>query len=502
MPAVYFYPLITGFVLGIFLRSFFDLGLSFAGLLFLLTAFCAGFSFASRKSVVLFLALALLGVLFGYVRMDIAVVPPDAELLARVGERVTLEGVVAYEPDRRETYTNVVIRLRGGKKSKVLVRVNRGDFAYGDTIAATGILEVPENFSADEGRAFNYIGYLAKDRVHFLMNFPEEVVVVSKGGGTLKRFLFTSKQTYLRAVHRAIPEPSAALAGGITVGDKQSLGSELSDDFRRTGIIHIVVLSGYNITIIMVFFAFLFMKLPERIRLAAAGVTIILFTILVGASATVVRAAAMGILAGLARTTHRTYAITRALFIAGLAMLLWNPYLLAFDPSFQLSFIATLGLIFGTPLVLPYLSFVPRVFALREIAAITIATQIAVLPLLVYMMGSVSLVSLLVNLLVLPVVPLAMILTFLTGVAGMISPILALLFGYFAYAVLSYVLFVVDVFAGLPFASLAVPPVPFWSIVIMYAPLAAGVILVGREKSGAPKSLVQIASPPQTSSNS
>jgi competence protein ComEC len=474
MSALYFYTLAAGFASGVFLRSFFDLGLSFAGLLLLLAAFCAGFYFVSRKDAMVFLTIVLLSTAFGYARMHTAAIPPDKELLTRVGEQVTLEGTIASEPDLRETYTNLTLRLLSGEESKVLVRTDAyGDISYGDTIRATGELEVPENFEGDTGRAFNYKGYLAKDRIHFILNFPEVEVVAHGAGDMLKGFLFSVKQKYLEAIHEVIPEPAAALAGGITVGDKQSLGSELSDDFRRTGIIHIVVLSGYNITVIMVFFAFVFMKLPERVRLIAAGVAIILFTILVGASATVVRAAAMGILAGLARTIGRTYAITRALFIAGLAMLLWNPYLLAFDPSFQLSFIATLGLIFGTPMVLPYISFIPQAYKLREIAGATIATQIVVMPMLVYMMGNISLVALIVNLLILPIIPPAMLFVFLTGVVGMLSGVFALPFSYVSYALLQYSLAVVDTFAKLPFASLAVPAVSFWLIVLAYAALAA-----------------------------
>ncbi|MDP2650417.1 MAG: ComEC/Rec2 family competence protein [bacterium] len=477
MRASYFYTLAAGFALGIFLRSFFDFGLAFSGLLLLLVAFCTGIFFSAKARASAMLALALFGGALGYARMHAAAAPPSAALFAHVGEEVTLAGIVSDEPDRREAYTNVVLRLLSGEDSRVLVRTDAyGDISYGGTIRAKGILEAPENFEGDTGRMFNYAWYLAKDRVHFILNFPEVEVVAHGAGGILKRILLSVKQKYLEAIHEAIPEPAAALAGGITVGDKRSLGNELSDDFRRTGIIHIVVLSGYNITVIMVFFAFIFMKLPERIRLAAAGVAIILFTILVGASATVVRAAAMGILAGLARTIGRTYAITRALFIAGLAMLLWNPYLLAFDPSFQLSFIATLGLIFGTPMVLPYISFIPQAFKLREIAAATIATQIAVMPMLIYMMGNISLVALLVNLLIIPIIPPAMLFVFLTGVVGMLSGTLALPFSYASYALLQYSLAVVDTFAQFPFASLAVPPVSFFLIVLAYTALAAIVL--------------------------
>ena len=117
---------------------------------------------------------------------------------------------------------------------------------------------------------------------------------------------------------------------------------------------------------------------------------------------------------------------------------------------------------------------------MRELVAATVATQIAVLPLLAYMMGSVSIVALAVNVLVLPVIPIAMLAVFLTGVAGMLYGALAIPFAFVTNILLQYVFIVVDLFANIPFAALDIPEFSFGYVVVLYVLLALGVTLLSR----------------------
>src|SRR3989338_10307312 len=161
--------------------------------------------------------------------------------------------------------------------------------------------------------------------------FRPRVALLSGGQGSwFVEKLFAFKESFIANISRLIPEPHAALLGGLVVGAKQSLGKKLLDDFRTVGVIHIVVLSGYNITIIAYFIEWLFSRLRKNLRLTLASLGIILFAIMVGASATVVRATIMALLALMARSIGRTYMVTRALLIAGSLMLLHNPKILVF----------------------------------------------------------------------------------------------------------------------------------------------------------------------------
>jgi competence protein ComEC len=190
---------------------------------------------------------------------------------------------------------------------------------------------------------------------------------------------------------------------------------------------------------------------------------------MVGGGPTVVRASIMAIIGMLALLVDRPYDLVRALAIAAVAMVAWNPFVLAHDPGFQLSFVATSGLVLGSSTVERWVSFVPTWGELRTIVAATLATQLAVLPLLLFQIGTVSLVAPLVNVLVVPIVPVIMAVGFAAGVVGMVSTTLALPIALVAYGLLHWVFVVVDYASRMPFASIAVPDVPLTVVALLYA---------------------------------
>lgn len=165
----------------------------------------------------------------------------------------------------------------------------------------------------------------------------------------------------------------------------------------------------------------------------------------------------MVLVALFAKKFNRDYKASRVFGFTVVLMLAPNPLLLAFDPSFQLSVLATIGLIFVTPHITPYLSWVTERFGLQEIVSSTIATQITVLPYLIYNMGVLSLVSLPVNVLILGTIPLTMSLGFITGVLGLLSLYLSFIPAFFTYILLWYQLTVVHIGASIPFGALNLP---------------------------------------------
>jgi competence protein ComEC len=176
----------------------------------------------------------------------------------------------------------------------------------------------------------------------------------------------------------------------------------------------------------------------------------------------------MASIALFARATGRTYDALRALGIVATGMVAVNPRTLLFDPGFQLSVIATWGLVSISPLLESRLERITERFGLRSIVASTIGTQIAVLPILLFQSGTLSFVSLPANILVLPVVPLAMLASFISGVAGAIAGGLAVIVGAPAYVLLSYVIEAAQALSVIPYAAVPVPPFPFALVVLVY----------------------------------
>jgi len=467
------------FIAGIALRSFFDLGFVFIFFLALLAATLFFWGVWSRQSRVFLVSLSIIFVSFGMFRFELADAGMNDPILETfAGRHISVEGFVSDEPDERDLHTNIVVNLEYARNGEELVSVNGRmiasverfpEWKYGDRVLLSGEIRKPENFAdEDTGRIFNYIGFLGKDGIAYQMFYPEVELVGVGDGSFIKEKLFAFKHALLDRVGRVLPEPHASLLAGIVLGAKQSLGTELLDDFRTTGIIHIVVLSGYNVTIvaesIMRFFAFL----PFAASLLFGAGSIVLFAIMTGAGATVVRASTMALLVVLARATGRVYEIKRALFIAGFLMVMQNPKILVFDVSFQLSFVATIGLIYAAPIVEKHILFLTDRLGLRKIAAATIATQIFVLPLLLYHVGTLSLAALPVNLLVLFVVPAVMFFGFLAGMLGFVHFVPSMAVGVAAYILLEYILLIVTFFAQIPLASVSVAYFPAVAVAIAY----------------------------------
>ncbi|MDE2188136.1 MAG: ComEC/Rec2 family competence protein [Patescibacteria group bacterium] len=335
-----------------------------------------------------------------------------------------------------------------------LVTSKYKDIHYGDVLSVSGTTTAPRNFGSQNGRTFDYVDYLLKDNIISIVR-SNDVSVIKTSGVSVTGLLFKMKGIFMNSIRQVLGEPEASLAGGLVVGEKDSLGKELLNDFRKVGLIHIVVLSGYNITIIATTIQRILSFLPEVLGNILGGIGIILFGVLVGGGATVVRSCIMAIIAIISGMIGRRYEPARALIVAALIMIFINPLVILYDPSFQLSFVATAGLIWLSPFVGKLFQWVPEKFGMRELVISTTSTQLAVTPLLVHMMGQISVLGVFANILVLPLIPVTMLFISLTGIAGIFSIWASWPFAAVTHLFLSYELFIVTKFAAIPWVSIS-----------------------------------------------
>lgn len=413
---------------------------------------------------------------------------------------VTITGVVADEPDIRDYYINLRLRVESlqanrsidNLKSKiqnpksveglVLVRAARyPEYAYGDRLTVTGNLETPPIFED-----FSYKDYLARFGIHSMIRRPGIEFVESGQGNPFWTALYSFKAQASATINRILAEPYAALLNGILLGIETGIPRNLYEQFNLTGTSHVIVISGSNIAVI----AGILLLLGQQIigkryapPLAIAG--IILYTLLVGADAAVNRAAVMGIVWVLAIWAGRSGAALNALFFSGVVLTLINPLML-WDVGFQLSFMATLGLIIMVPpMERATFNLLQRrlkteqvglaMSLLSTLIIITLAAQIITAPLIVYHFGRLSLVSLLSNLLILPVQPPIMIVGGLATLAGMLWLPLGQLLSWLVWLPLAWTVGVVEQTARWPLASLDLGTLPFWLMVLLYAAIFAGI---------------------------
>lgn len=501
MPVRIFWVTIFAFLAGVFIRSYVTCGEGFV--LFLALSGVA-VSFVARRNSVL-IAVALVTSALGVAHMGMGIIPGEPTLDARIGLRTTLEGVVSAEPDARDTGVRVSLHTSSIGSSTAPVRAGvlvivppRTSVAFGDTVRVSGTLRTPEAFDGSGGRSFDYPAYLAKDGILYELAFAHiDARAPYAGVSPVFWFEYGSiwlKQRFQDGLGQALPEPHAGLAGGITVGDKRGVGKEWSNKFRTASLTHIIVLSGYNIMIVMYVLARVLAKARVRrgVQYATSVLVAGIFMAMTGFAAAATRAALMALIAIMGEATGRRYMAGRALGIVAFGMVAWNPYSLAFDPGFQLSILATIGMLAVSPIVARHLAWVSESWGLRDALATTIGTQLTVLPLLLYQTGNLSLVALPANIVALSAVPYAMGFSVAAGIAGLmlgpIAPVIALP----AYILLSYILGVAEFFAQLPYASVVVPLFSGWWLMPVYAALGWWVVSQkagpAREIAPAPRS--------------
>jgi competence protein ComEC len=471
------YVVVLGLAGGVMLRSLFSFGLP--TIVWLLGGALVVAALAARPTTaqpyrLRYLALGLVCIALGSLRLEVATWSAvSSQLKPQLGQVVELTGVVVREPDVRERSQHLYLRVPDEQRLLLVFTDQYQDIAYGDALAITGTLSQPEAFPTDLGRTFDYPGYLQARGVSYIVRFPEDITVVSSGQGNLIiAQLLAFKDVFQTSLRQVVAAPSVYLAEGILLGEKQALGDTWEELFRRTGVIHIVVLSGFNVMLVVGFMLFVLSYLTGiRGRVVGGLMGITAFVLLVGLSPSVTRAGLMAGLTLLALLLGRSYAILRALLLAGGVMILTNPYILLYDPGFQLSFMATLGLIVVAPYFEERLTLAPASLGVRSYIVATIATQIAVLPLLLYHIGEVSLVAVLANVLVLPAVPAAMALAFATGLVGLVSATAAIPLAWLTELSLNYILWVVAWLGGWSLAAVPVPYFPAGALVLAYAVL-------------------------------
>jgi len=444
-------------------------------------------------------AYSILMVALGAGRLLLAVPHFDDRSLSTYNDsgRVTLQGMVVGEPDERDRHTNLRVRaerltLPDGIEQEVtgLALVQAGRYprrAYGDRLEISGLLQSPPVY---EG--FSYRDYLARQGVYSFMRHAQIDALLQDGPKPLMAYLFALKRRAQAVIGRMLPEPEAALLTGILLGVESGIPEETMDDFEATGTSHIIVISGFNLTIVAGVFAGIAARFLQRRRaLLVAMAAVAVYTILVGASPAVVRAAWMGILYLLGRYLGRETYAPVSLAAACLFMTAWNPNWL-WDRGFLLSFAATAGLLFYTrPLEGVLERFLGRITSserarkivglVSDASLVTIAAQLTTTPLLLAFFGRLSPVSLLSNVAILPAQSYIMTIGGAATLLGLIAPPLGRVVGWVVWLFLAYTVEVVRLTAMLPWASLSTE-VDGWILWAYYGCLGLGTWWLGQPK--------------------
>lgn len=281
--------------------------------------------------------------------------------------------------------------------------------------------------------------------------------------------LAATRQLFDESLTRVLPEPEVSFARGILIGRSPSFPKDLNEAMRKTSTVHLVAVSGYNISIVAIAIvsALEFLTVSRRFSWLIATIGIIVYTTFVGAPASAVRAAIMGILFVTARHFGRVSNARNALTLAAGAMVLHNPTVLRWDLGFQLSFLATIGLLWISPRIAKRLDF-----SGPNLLTDMLGAQLMVMPWIFYKFGTITLVGLGANMLVMSLTPLTMFWSFLAGFVGALSDAAAYIFAPIAFMLLRYNLWVIDSFAKVPLAAFSFALPSLWFVILMYGGIA------------------------------
>jgi competence protein ComEC len=437
-----------------------------------------------------FAILLLPGFLFlGAVRYQMAQPPlvPMPNLIAYYNEtpqRVYVTGILAEPPDIRDTYMNLRIDVRkvdtGAGDQDVsgilLVRLTK-EYAvvYGDHVRVRGFVQIPP-----ENEEFSYRDYLAMQGIHSTLSAYSVTILPGPEINPLWAFMYNIKASMLEHVYQLFPSPEASLLAGILLGEDNNMPSAVQQAFKNTGTAHIIAISGFNIAIIAGIFVTLFNRFfGKNLGAVFAILSIIFYTLLVGASASVVRAAIMGTLSIIASQFGRRNLALTALAASALVMAMFNPFVL-WDIGFQLSFAATLGLVlYAQPMQNAVAAFLAHYFPASSIDKfigpfsdyflLTLAAQVTTLPITSYHFNRVSLVSLIANPVVLPPQPAVMV---LGGLAVLLSHLympLGQVLAWVAWPFAAYTIRMVEFFNGFPGGVMILGDFSLLAVILFYA---------------------------------
>lgn len=374
-----------------------------------------------------------------------------------IGQEITLRGVVSEDVDT-------------GKRGETVVRLGDITTQYSGLPAQVWVA-IDEANSIRRSDVVTIRGQLADGFGSFAASiYRAELVGVERP--TPGDVALDVRESFGEQVRESIDEPSASLGMGYLTGQRRDLPEDLDNALRTAGLTHIVVASGYNLTILVRFAKRLFEKRSRYLTVFISGLLILAFIGVTGLSPSMSRA---GLVAGLALVAwylgRKFHPVTLLLFAAAVTGLVTPSYVWG-NLGWQLSFAAFAGVMILAPLLQVYFFGDKKPGWLRQILCETISAQIVTAPLLLYSFGYISNVAVIANALVLPLVPLAMVLTFVTGLLGYLSQTIATVVGFPTQWLLDYMVGVATYTANLDWAITEFT-LPWWGVLACFVLIIA-----------------------------
>ncbi|MBI4744647.1 MAG: DNA internalization-related competence protein ComEC/Rec2, partial [Actinobacteria bacterium] len=408
----------------------------------------------------------LIFLLIGLLATNLSVGSLEKGVLKKFVNRgeVLVSGRITSEPAFKEKEVNfnlevnqVKIKKTAWKTSEITrVRINNPERKLkaetGQNIKVKGNFTIP--FSKSDS-SFNYQEYLYRQKIQTIFDINEESLKIEGHSSLIFKMAGFARNRIREIVFKNLSGDKAGLLLGILIGDTSKISDDLKESFRKTGLTHILAVSGLNVGMLaLVFLGFLkFLKVRKSSRIIWVILIITFYVFITGFQPSVVRAAIMAIIGFLGWTLGRQKDLLAAISASALLILIYDPFLV-YSISFQLSFAATLAIIVLNPVLEEGIVGLPK--NLKGNLTIALAAQLSVAPILIYYFNQLSLISLVANLLVVPATAPSLALGVASNVLSFISINLSAIFNWANGWFIAYMIGVTNWLANFPMASIFV----------------------------------------------
>lgn len=450
---------LISFLLGVFVNNI--IGNIYLSILVLLLFVVLFFNFYLyiKKYFKIFLFIILWFIIGGYLSQYNLDKVLDKEILLETyfdnsRHELQFEIVDIYKIDTYVTQykaiLNKVDKVDMRKKILSIITVqNNYDLEKWYVISTESYLNKIDNFDR-----FDYRNYMLSKNIYFTsyLNYIELIEI--KDLSKIDSSLIILRNNFLWTIHKLYPENEALFLGWILLWAREGLPNSLKTSFNNSWSTHFIAVSGFNITILVIFFSFLFKYFPLLIRIILITTTIVLFTMLVWDTAPVIRASIMWLIWYYIMISGRKGSTWTIILFTALIMVFFSPLSINYDVSLHLSFLAVLWIFFTQSFFKKIFFFLPETMAIKEAFVLTMSAMSFSIPIMMFNFGQISLISPISNVAMAWTIPFAMFFGFISILVYPLSPAIWFILGYIDFLFLRYDMIIVDFFWNLDWALL------------------------------------------------
>ncbi len=383
------------------------------------------------------------------------------------------------KPIRSSFVLNVEELIYAGRSypvsGKVLVKIfNKKEvFSYGDRLLLEGRLYRPFSFS----REFNYRDYLKRKDIYCILSVKRNNFIKWLGrnaGNPMESLILKLRIRIKEIISKNLSFFSSSVLNAIILGDRQDLPFYVRDALLKSGTVHIIAISGLHIGIVAFIMLVMLkaLRISKKPRYILATILLVIYCVLTGANAPVIRATIMAIVLLFSYFLKRDADIYNSLFFAALIILIINPWQL-FEVSFQLSFLSVLSIVWLQPKIkvmfpeglykIAWLRFLILLFC------VSAAASLGLLPIVAYYFKIITPITILANMIIVPYMSIIVACGFALGLIGLFAPVLAPIFAASCEVSILLLFKVNSLLISLPGAYFKLPSIPVYYILFYYA---------------------------------